>query len=105
MTKLRLIGTALAMAVLLAGCAASAPTVKDGVGPPTGPVARADGAFAITRQGETYYAQPSQLTAMATQDAEAHCLKIGKKFKAMHSKETPTTAGRTPESEVLYRCD
>jgi hypothetical protein len=80
---------------VLSGCAA----------PATAPGARADGTFTVTRQGETYYAQLAQLTAMATQDAEAHCLKIGRKFKAIHSKETPTSPGRTPQSEVLYRCD
>jgi hypothetical protein len=87
---------AVAFAVgVLSGCAA----------PPTGSAARADGAFTITRTGENYYAQPSQLTALAMQDAEAHCLKMLKKFKAIRSKETPTTAGWTPQSEVVYRCD
>lgn len=87
--------TALTLAVSagLVGCAASA----------TGPVARADGTFTITRQGETQYAQRSQLTAMATQDAEAHCLKIGKKFKAIQKKES--IARGNPVSEVLYACD
>lgn len=71
----------------------------------TSPVAGPDGAFTITRKGESYYAQPSQLTAMATQDAQAHCLKMGKKFKEIRSRELPTRAGYVPQSELLYRCD
>jgi hypothetical protein len=93
---------AVAVAVgVLSGCAVT-PT---GPVPPTGPVARADGTFTITRQGESYYTPASQLTAMATQDAEAHGLKNGKKFKAIQSKESPFRSGWAPESELLYRCD
>lgn len=94
--------TPLALAVFagLVGC-----TAPPAAPPSTSPVARADGAFTITRKGETYYAQPAQLTAMATQDAKAHCLKMGKNFKEIQSKELPTRAGYVPESELVYRCD
>jgi len=87
--------TLLALAVLagLLGCAAPAP----------GPVASADGTFTITRQAETNQAQPSQVTAMARQDAEAHCMKMGKKFKAIGTKENVTRGN--PISEVHYACD
>jgi len=67
---------------------------------PGGPVARADGTFTITRQSETQYAHA---TAMATQDAEAHCLKMGKKFKAIQTKETITSGA--PVSQVHYACN
>jgi hypothetical protein len=87
--------TALALAVSagLLGCAA----------PATGPVARADGTFTITRQAQNQQTPRAQVTTMATQDAEAHCLKIGKKFKAIQKRET-ITAGN-PTSEVVYACD
>lgn len=71
---------------------------------PSGPVARADGTFTMTRQSETQNATArSQVTAMATQDAEAHCLKMGKKFKAIQTKEIITRGA--PVSEVHYACN
>jgi hypothetical protein len=80
---------------VLSGCAAA---------PTTGPVASADGTFKITRQSETQTSgSQSQNTAMATQEAEAHCLKMGKKFKAIQTKET-ITAG-APRTEVQYACN
>ena len=60
----------------------------------------------ITRQGEGFWVQPLQLTAMATQDAEAHCTRAGKKLKVLHTKEIPAgPLGRWPESELLFRCE
>lgn len=71
---------------------------------PGDPVAKADGSFTITRQSDTQNATPrSQITAMATQDAEAHCLKIGKKFRPIQTKEIITRGA--PLSEVHYACD
>lgn len=83
-------------ALALSGCAV----------PTTGVVARQDGMMTITRQGEGFWVQPLQLTAMATQDAEAYCTGAGKKLKVLHSKEIPAGAlGRWPESEILFRCE
>lgn len=87
---------ALVTAMMLAGCAV----------PTTGVVPRGEGMFTITRQGEGFWVQPLQLTAMATQDAEAYCSRDGKQLKVLHSKEIPAgPLGRWPESEVLFRCD
>lgn len=83
--------------IALAGCAAPFA--------PTGPVANADGTFTVKRQGDSYYAAPAQLVAAATQDAQAHCGKLGKQFKAIGTKDTASTAGSTPTGEVIYRCE
>lgn len=81
---------------LLAGCAVTN----------TGPVPRSDGLYTITRQGEGFWASPIQLTATASQEAEQHCLRLGKRVKVLHTKEIPSgPAGRWPESEILYRCE
>lgn len=86
---------ALGVAVLagLVACAA----------PATGPVASADGTFKITREAAQNTSTPAQNTAMATQEAEAHCLKTGKKFKAIEKRETITRG--YPVSELRYACD
>lgn len=85
-----------ALMTLLAGCAV----------PTTGVVPRGEGMYTITRQGEGFWVQTLQLTAMATQDAESHCIKQGRKVKVLHTKEIPAGAlGRWPESEVLFRCE
>lgn len=84
------------IAVLLTACAV----------PTTGIVPRAEGMATITRQGEGFWVQTQQLTAMATQDAEAYCLRNSKKLKVLHVKEIPAGAfGRWPESEILFRCE
>ncbi len=84
------------LCLALAGCAV----------PTTGVVPRSEGMLTITRQGEGFWVQTLQLTAMATQDAEAHCLKLSKKTKIVHTKEIPAgVLGRWPESEVLFRCE
>lgn len=60
----------------------------------------------ITRQGEGFWVQPLQLTALASQDAEAYCIRNGGRVKILHTKEIPAGAlGRWPEAEVLFRCD
>lgn len=88
-----IVATAVAM---VAGCAV----------PTTGVVPRSEGMFTITRQGEGFWVQTIQLTAMATQDAEAHCTRSSKKLKVLHTKEIPAgPMGRWPESEVLFRCE
>lgn len=84
-------------ALVLAGCAAPANT---------GVVPRADGMFTVTRQGEGFWVSPMQLTAMASDDAQAYCSRGGKALKVVHSKEIPAgPLGRWPESEVLFRCE
>lgn len=81
---------------LVAGCAVQT----------TGVVPRSDGMFTVTRQGEGFWVQPLQVTAMAAQDAEAYCLRQHKKVRILHTKEIPAGAlGRWPESEVLFSCD
>jgi hypothetical protein len=84
----------LALAVLagLVGCAA----------PATGPVANADGTFSIRREAQNE-GNPAPITAMATQDAEAHCLQMGKKFRGIAVKVSGISG--KPVSEVLYACD
>lgn len=87
---------ALAIACLLAGCAVTN----------TGPVPRTDGLYTITRQGEGFWVQPLQLTALASQDAEAFCARERRTVKIVHTKEIPAGAlGRWPEAEVLFRCE
>lgn len=82
--------------LLLAGCAV----------PTTGVIPQADGYYTITRQGEGFWVQPLQLTAMATQDADAYCRHDRKTVKVIHTKEIPAgVLGRWPESEVLFRCE
>lgn len=82
--------------MILTGCAV----------PTTGVVQRSEGMLTITRQGEGFWVQTMQLTAMATQDAEAHCTRSSKKLKVLHTKEIPAgPLGRWPESEVLFRCE
>ncbi len=72
----------------------------------TGVVQRTEGMMTITRQGDSFLVQPLQLTALATQEADTHCVKAGKKLKVLHSKEIPAgPLGRWPESEILFRCD
>jgi len=83
-------------AAILAGCAV----------PTTGVVPRAEGMATITRQGEGFWVQTQQLTAMATQDAEVYCMRNSKRLKVLHIKEIPAgPLGRWPESEILFRCD
>lgn len=83
-------------AVALAGCAV----------PTTGVVARPEGMFTITRQGNGAWVQPMELTSAATQDAAAYCASVKQKAKIIHTKEIPAGAfGRWPESEVLFRCE
>ena len=69
---------------------------------PTGPVARADGTFTMTRQAQNE-GLPAATTARATQDAEAHCVEMGKKFKLIDVKVSGLTG--KPVSEVLYACE
>lgn len=45
----------------------------------------------------------THVTATAAKDAEAHCLKMGKKFRALRTKEDITRG--SPTSEVLFACD
>lgn len=72
----------------------------------TGVVPRAEGLMTITRQGEGFWVQTLQLTAAATQEAQAHCVASQKQAKIVHVKEIPAGAlGRYPESEVLFRCE
>lgn len=86
-------------ALLLLGCAGCAVTN-------TGPVARQDGMYTITRQGEGFWVQPLQLTAVAAQDAEAFCIRHQRRVKVLHAKEIPAgPLGRWPEAEVLFRCE
>lgn len=94
---MRVNALAATVAVLLAtGCAVQT----------SGVVPRAEGMYTITRQGEGFWVQTSQLTALASQDAGKECERIGKKFKLMHVKEIPAgPLGRWPESEVLFRCE
>lgn len=83
-------------AATLAGCAV----------PTSGVVPRAEGMYTITRQGEGFWVQPGQLTALASQDASKECERANKKFKLVHVKEIPAgPLGRWPESEVLFRCE
>lgn len=85
-----------AAAAALAGCAV----------PTTGVVPRNDGMYTVTRQGEGFWVQPLQLTGMALQDAEQHCIKAGRKVNVLHTKEIPAgPLGRWPESEVLFKCE
>jgi hypothetical protein len=72
----------------------------------TGVVPRAEGMYTITRQGNGAWVQPLELTALASQDAEAYCTKSDKRLKLLHTKEIPAgLLGRWLESEVLFRCD
>lgn len=88
--------TSLLVLAILAGCAV----------PTTGVVPRSEGMYTITRQGEGFWVQPLQLTAMATQDAEAYCTRSKKTVKVLHTKEIPAgPLGRWPESEILFRCE
>lgn len=87
---------ALGVAVLagLLGCAA----------PASGPVAGADGTFSITREAQnSNTSTPAQITALVTQEAEAHCLKMSKKFKAIERRDTITRG--YPASELRYACE
>lgn len=80
----------------LAGCAVAT----------TGVVQRAEGFYTVTRQGAGAWVQTVELTALATQEAGAHCGKEGRRLKVVHTKEIPAgVLGRWPESEVLFRCD
>lgn len=86
----------LSVAALLVGCAV----------PTTGVVPRAEGMYTITRQGEGFWVQTLQLTALATQDAEAYCRRANKTVKVLHTKEIPAgPLGRWPEAEILFRCE
>ncbi len=70
----------------------------------TGPVAGAEGKFSITREAQnSNTSTPAQVTAMATQEAEAHCRTIGKKFKAIEKRETITTG--KPVTELRFACE
>jgi hypothetical protein len=81
---------------LLAGCAVQT----------TGVVHRSEGMMTITRQGDGAWVPTHQLTALASQEADAHCVKGGRKLKVLHTKEIPARAfGRWPESEILFRCE
>ena len=83
-------------ATALAGCAV----------PTTGVIPRSDGFYTVTRQGDGFWVQPIQLTAAATQEAQAHCSKSSKQAKVVNTKEIPAgPLGRWPESEVLFRCE
>jgi len=85
-----------AICTLLSACAA----------PALGPVARAEGLFAITRQGDGFWIQSRELTAQATQDAHLHCVKLARQARVLEVKETPAGSNSLrPQSEVLYRCD
>lgn len=91
---MRLIVAALAAGVL-SGCAVS-PQAQ-------GPTA--DGSFTITRTGDTFYAQPAQLTELATRDAQAHCAGMGRTFQPVASTTTGTRPGQAPQGQVVYRCE
>lgn len=85
-----------AAAAALAGCAVAT----------TGIVPRAEGFYTVTRQGAGAWVQTVELTALATQEAGAHCSREGRRLKVIHTKEIPAgVLGRWPESEVLFRCD
>lgn len=87
---------ALWAAALVAGCAV----------PTTGVIPISEGMYTITRQGDGFWVQPLQLTAQATQDADAYCGRTKKTVKVLHTKEIPAGAfGRWPESEVMFRCE
>lgn len=69
-------------------------------------VPRGNDLFTVTRQGEGFWVQPLQLTAMAAQDAEAYCVRQKKQIKVLHTKEIAAGAlGRWPESEILFKCE
>lgn len=83
-------------AATLAGCAVAT----------TGVVQRQEGMYTVTRQGAGAWVQPVELTALATQEAEAYCARDKHKLKVIHTKEIPAgVLGRWPESELLFRCD
>lgn len=82
--------------ILLAGCAT----------PTTGVLPQQDGMYTVTRQGAGAWVTPDSLKAAAIQEAQAFCEARGRRYRYLHSKETPAGAfGRWPESEVLFRCD
>lgn len=90
----KLIGLAAALA--LTGCAV----------PTTGVIPMSEGMYTVTRQGDGFWVQPLQLTAQASQEADAYCGRTKKTAKVIHTKEIPAGAfGRWPESEVMFRCE
>jgi hypothetical protein len=82
--------------ILLASCAV----------PSSGIVAQKDDMYTVTRQGNNALVSTDSLKIAASSEAESYCSANGKKFKLIHSKETPGGVfGRWPESEVLFKCE
>lgn len=82
-------------AAVVAGCAT----------PTTGVVPRGEGLFTVTRQGSGAWVTTDSLKVAAIQEADAHCARLGREVRVVHSKEIPAGPfGRWPESEVLFAC-
>ena len=74
--------------------------------PTTGVQPLSDGLYKVAHQGGGAWVTTDSLKLEASKEADAYCIKAGKKMRVLDVKQIPARAfGGWPEAEVLFKCE